>query len=100
MLSQRKYALDLLQETGLLGTKPMDTPMDLNSAFWDDTSDYLEDKASYRRLVGKLIYLTVTRPDISFAVGVVSQFMERPRTIHWDAALRILKYIKASPGKG
>ncbi|KAK4407439.1 Retrovirus-related Pol polyprotein from transposon RE1 [Sesamum angolense] len=69
-LSQRKYACDLLQETGLLDTKPVDTPMDSNPDFWNDDGNYLEDKTKYRRLVGKLIYLTVTRPDISFAVGL------------------------------
>ncbi|KAK4406558.1 Retrovirus-related Pol polyprotein from transposon RE2 [Sesamum angolense] len=99
-LSQRKYACDLLQEAGLLGTKPVDTPMDSNPDFWNDDGNYLEDKTKYRRLVGKLIYLTVTRPDISFAVGLVSQFMDKPRSVHWEAALRILKYIKTSPGKG
>ncbi|KAL0423678.1 UNVERIFIED_CONTAM: Retrovirus-related Pol polyprotein from transposon RE1 [Sesamum radiatum] len=99
-LSQRKYACDLLQEAGLLGTKPVDTPMDSNPDFWNDDGNYLEDKTKYRRLVGKLIYLTVTRPDISFAVGLVSQFMDKPRSVHWEAALRILKYIKTSPGRG
>ncbi|KAK4386010.1 Retrovirus-related Pol polyprotein from transposon RE2 [Sesamum angolense] len=99
-LSQRKYACDLLHEAGLLGTKPVDTPMDSNPDFSNDDGNYLEDKTKYRRLVGKLIYLTVTRPDISFAVGLVSQFMNKPRLVHWEAALRILKYIKASPGKG
>ncbi|RDX80809.1 hypothetical protein CR513_38594, partial [Mucuna pruriens] len=54
----------------------------------------------YRRLVGKLIYLTITRPDISFAVGVVSQFMQAPCVDHWTAVLRILKYIKKTPGQG
>ncbi|KAL0452932.1 UNVERIFIED_CONTAM: Retrovirus-related Pol polyprotein from transposon RE2 [Sesamum latifolium] len=99
-LSQKKYACDLLQETGLLGTKSVDTPMDSNPNFWKDDGNYLKDKTKYRRLVGKLIYLTVTRPDISFAVGLVSQFMDKPRSVHWEATLRILKYIKASPGKG
>ena len=48
----------------------------------------------------KLIYLTVTRPDIAYAVGLVSQFMHKPREVHWKAALRILTYIKKSPEKG
>ncbi|KAL0311158.1 UNVERIFIED_CONTAM: Retrovirus-related Pol polyprotein from transposon RE2 [Sesamum angustifolium] len=90
-LSQRKYACDLLHEAGLLGTKPVDTPMDSNPDFWNDDDNYLEDKTKYRRLVGKLIYLTMTRPDISFAVGLVSQFMDKPRSVHWEVALRILK---------
>ncbi|KAL0363865.1 UNVERIFIED_CONTAM: Retrovirus-related Pol polyprotein from transposon RE2 [Sesamum angustifolium] len=96
-LSQRKYACYLLRKIGLLGTKPVDTPMDSNPDFLNDDGNYLEDKTKYRRLVGKLIYLTVTRPDISFVVGLVSQFMDKPRSVHWEAALRILKYIKSSP---
>ncbi|KAK4382102.1 Retrovirus-related Pol polyprotein from transposon RE2 [Sesamum angolense] len=70
-LSQRKYACDLLQEASLLGTKPVDTPMNSNPDFWNDDGNYLKNKTKYRRLVGKLIYLTVTRPDISFAVGLL-----------------------------
>lgn len=99
-LCQQKYAIDLLKETGLLGTKPADTPMDVNPSVWDDNGELLEDKAKYRRLVGKLIYLTVTLPDISFAVGLVSRFLDEPKKAHWDAAIRILRYIKKSPGKG
>ncbi|KAL0325058.1 UNVERIFIED_CONTAM: Retrovirus-related Pol polyprotein from transposon RE2, partial [Sesamum radiatum] len=99
-LSQRKYACDLLQETCLLDTKLVGTPMDSNPDFWNNDDNYLENKTKYRRLVGKLIYLTVTRHDISFVVDLVSQFMDEPQSVHWEAALSILKYIKASPGKG
>ena len=58
------------------------------------------DPGRYRRLVGKLNYLTMTRSDISFAVSVVSQFLNSPRESHWDAVVRILRYIKSSPGRG
>ena len=61
-LSQRKYVLDLLQETGQLGCKPESTPVELNPPYWDTSAPLLDDPTSYRRLVGKLIYLTVTRP--------------------------------------
>lgn len=54
----------------------------------------------YRRLVGKLNYLTITRPDIAFPVSVVSQFMSEPTQTHWEAAIRIVKYLKGAPGKG
>ena len=60
----------------------------------------MKDPEKYRRLVGKLNYLTVTRPDISFAVSVLSQFMATPYTGHWDAALRVLRYLKTAPGLG
>ncbi|XP_035845765.1 uncharacterized mitochondrial protein AtMg00240-like [Helianthus annuus] len=54
----------------------------------------------YRRLVEKLNYLTVTRPDISFAVSVLSQFMATPYTGHWAATFRVLRYLKTTPGLG
>ncbi|RVX10385.1 Retrovirus-related Pol polyprotein from transposon RE1 [Vitis vinifera] len=54
----------------------------------------------YRRLVGKLNYLTITRPDVSFPVSVVSQFLQSPCDSHWDAVIRILRYIKSTPGQG
>jgi len=60
----------------------------------------MSDPEQYRRLVGKLNYLTVTHPDISFAVTMVSQFLNSPCEDHWNAVIRILKYIKGSPGKG
>lgn len=51
-------------------------------------------------MVGSLVYITITRPGIAYVVGVVSQFMQKPRMIHLDAAYRILRYLKGSPGKG
>ncbi|XP_077252529.1 uncharacterized protein LOC143891919 [Tasmannia lanceolata] len=99
-LSQRKYVLNLLEETGNLGVKPVAAPMDPNVKLVPEDGDLLKDPGRYRRLVGKLIYLTVTRPDISYAVGVVSQYMTSPRTSHWNAVVQILKYLKGAPGKG
>nr|KYP37763.1 hypothetical protein KK1_041022 [Cajanus cajan] len=58
------------------------------------------DKGRYQRLVGKLIYLSHTRPNIAYAVNVVSQFMHDPRKPHMDAVERILRYLKSAPGKG
>jgi len=100
VISQRKYALDLLEETGLLNSKSVETPMDPNVKLLPSQGELLSDLEKYRRLVGKLNYLTVTRPDISFAVSVVSQFLNSPCVDHLNAATRILKYIKGSPGKG
>ncbi|KAJ9545430.1 hypothetical protein OSB04_025137 [Centaurea solstitialis] len=65
-----------------------------------EDGDPMKDPERYRRLVGKLNYLTVTRPDISFTVSVLSQFMAAPYTGHWDAALRVLRYLKTTPGLG
>lgn len=92
-LSQRKYILDLLTETGKLGAKPCSTPMTPNMHFTKD-GKLFEDPERYRRLVGKLNYLTVTRPDISYAVSVVSQFMSSPTVHHWAALKQVLCYLK------
>jgi len=100
VISQRKYVMDILEETGLLKAKPVDTPMDPNVKLLPNQGEPLSDSGRYRRLVGKLNYLTVTRPDISFAVSVVSQFLNSPCQEHMDAVIRILKYIKGAPGKG
>ena len=54
----------------------------------------------YQKLVGKLIYLSHTRPDIAFAVNIVSQFMHSPYEVHLEAVYRILRYLKSTPGKG
>jgi len=99
VISQRKYALDLLEETGLINFKYDDTTMDPNVKLLLSQGESLSDPKKYRRLVGKLNYLTVTRPDISFAVSVVSQFLNSPCVDHLNAVTCILKYIKGSPGK-
>uniref|UniRef100_A0A2N9F358 Uncharacterized protein n=1 Tax=Fagus sylvatica TaxID=28930 RepID=A0A2N9F358_FAGSY len=99
-LSQRKYILDLLSETGLLGARPADTPMDSTVKLDGEHGELFSDVGRYRRLVWKLIYLTVTRPDITFVVGVVSQYMHAPRQPHYEAIYRILRYLKGAPGRG
>ncbi|XP_042946560.1 uncharacterized protein LOC122279793 isoform X3 [Carya illinoinensis] len=99
-LSQRKYVLDLLEETGMLGARPIDTPMDPNRKFLKEEGELFRDPGMYQRLVGKLNYLTITRPDISYAVSVLSQFLQTPRISHWDAVVHILRYLKRAPGLG
>ena len=73
--------LDILEETNLLGSKPMETPMDPNVKLYEDQGELLSNLEIYR-LVGKLNYLTITRLDISFVVSVLSQFMKDPRLPH------------------
>ena len=100
VISQRKYTLDKLTDTGLLDCKPADTPMDLNVKLVLSQGELLRDPGRYRRLVGKLNYLTITQPDISFPVSIVSQFLQSPCDSHWDVVVRILRYIKGTPGQG
>ncbi|PRQ42978.1 putative RNA-directed DNA polymerase [Rosa chinensis] len=99
-LSQRKYVVDLLIETGLLACQPADTPMEQNHKLAEYPDQVPTNKERYQRLVGKLIYLSHTRPDIAYAVSVVSQFMHAPSEDHMHAVHRILRYLKTNPGKG
>ncbi|RVW81598.1 Retrovirus-related Pol polyprotein from transposon RE1 [Vitis vinifera] len=99
-LSQRKYVLDLLKETGKIEAKPCTTPMVPNVQLMPDDGDPFYNPERYRRVVGKLNYLTVTRPDIAYAVSVVSQFTSAPTIKHWAALEQILCYLKKAPGLG
>ena len=99
-LSQRKYVLDILTECGMLGSRPSSFPMEQHHRLSTCSSDLLSDPAKYRRLVGRLIYLTITRPELSYSLHVLAQFMQEPRQGHWDAAMRVLRYLKQSPAQG
>ncbi|KAG8495219.1 hypothetical protein CXB51_012817 [Gossypium anomalum] len=111
VLSQRKYALELISDAGFGEAKPASTPLEQNKRFttveYDDLVDLrscndelMQDVSTYQRLMGRLLYLTNTRPDISYAVQHLSQFMQNPKKFHYEAALRIIQYIKKSPGQG
>jgi hypothetical protein len=98
-ISQRKYALEIIKDAGLLGAAPIDTPIERGLKL-SDKSDLLKDPGRYRRLIGILIYLTVSRPDITYSVHVLSKFMHEPRKLHMEAALRVVCYLKNAPGQG
>ena len=70
----------------MIGCKPVDTPIDPNRKLCDSQSEEQVDTGQYQRLVGKLIYLAHTRPDIPFVVSLVSQFMHSPTNKHLEAA--------------
>ncbi|XP_072066210.1 uncharacterized mitochondrial protein AtMg00810-like [Arachis hypogaea] len=101
-LCQHKYALDILEDFGFLERKPTSTPMDYTSAskLSRGSDNALEDRALYRQLVGKLLYLTNTRPDLAYAMGIISQFIDCPTDVHLQAAHRVLWYLKGSPSVG
>ncbi|GAU25332.1 hypothetical protein TSUD_375950 [Trifolium subterraneum] len=99
-ISQRKYCLDLLKDSGLLGSKPATTPLDPAIKISNDDSKPYEDISLYRRIIGKLLYLTNTRPDIIFATQQLSQFLHKPTVNHYNAACRVIRYLKHSPGRG
>ncbi|XP_074314529.1 uncharacterized protein LOC141649747 [Silene latifolia] len=99
-ISQRKYALDILQETGLLGSKPAPIPMEPNHKLATSTADPLQDPQPYRRIVGKLVYLTITRPELTYSVHTLAQFMNALTSDHWHAALTVVRYLKSCPAQG
>lgn len=109
LLNQRKYTLELISELGLSGAKPTITPLEINqkltSVEYDkgvgmQVEDHMVDVTGYQKLIGKLLYLTITRPGISYVVQTLSQFMQAPKKSHMDEALRVVQYLKAAPDMG
>ncbi|XP_019077634.1 uncharacterized mitochondrial protein AtMg00810-like [Vitis vinifera] len=95
-LCKKKYAKDLLKKFEMLECKPISTPMEPNAKMCEHEGKDLKDATMYRQLVGSLLYLTLTRPDISYAVGVMSQYMQNPKKPHLEAVRRILRYVKGT----
>ena len=85
-ISQQKYVTDLLAEIGKIGCKPVSTSMDPNHKLGEAKEEPMVDKRMYQRLVGRLIYLAHTQPDITYSVSVINQFMHDPREPHLQAA--------------
>jgi histone deacetylase 1/2 len=95
ILSQEKYARDILARVGMLKCKPSVTPLSASEKLSKYEGDLLSpsDSTKYRSIVGALQYLTLTRPDLAFSVNKVCQFLHSPTTVHWSATKRILRYI-------
>ena len=99
-VNQHKYTSDLIELADLQDSSPVDTPVEVNLKLSKDDGDLLPDPHTYRRLVGSLVYLTITRPDISYAVNLVSQFMTAPRHLHLAAVKRIIRYLLRTVPRG
>lgn len=95
-VSERKYTLDLLQEIGMLGCKAANTPIEPVKR--SEEENIPADKDRYQSLVGKLIYLTYTRPDIGYAVSMASRYMSNPTETDMKNVNIILQYLKGTPG--
>ena len=99
-LCQRKYILDLLTRTNMLSAKPVTTPMAASPKLTLHSGTRLSDPTEYRMVVGSLQYLAFTRPDLSYAVNRLSQYMHAPTTDHWQAVKRLLRYLAGTPDHG
>lgn len=99
-LNQHKYALNLIDMAGLQNSTPVDTPIELNIKLHQDEGDPLRDPTFYHRLIGSLVYLTITSPDISYDVNLVSQFMTAPRYLHLAVVRWIIRYLLLMPSFG
>lgn len=100
IINQQKYILDLLQRTGFLHSKPLSTPVISGQKLSLHDGDPLLDTTEFRQVVGALQYITISRPDLTYAVNQVCQFMHKPTTTHWNAAKRILCFLKGSVHHG
>jgi hypothetical protein len=99
-LSQTKYITDLLHRVNMLGAKPAFSPCSSGSKLSKLAGDPLPDQHEYRSVVGAILYCTLTRPELSFAVNQLCQYMHSPTTTHWTAAKRVLRYLKGSLSHG
>lgn len=99
-VNKRKYILDLIESAGLMGCKAATTPMTKRVKFKTNEGDLLDDPQSYMRIVGKLLYLGFTRPDIAFITQQLSQYVDAPRSSHWKGALNVIRYLEGTPSLG
>ncbi|WVZ59326.1 hypothetical protein U9M48_009481 [Paspalum notatum var. saurae] len=98
-LSQEKYIQSLLDRASLTDHKTEETPMELNLHLSATDGELLDDPTRYRHIVGSLVYLGVTRPDISYSVHILSQFVSAPTQLHYSHLLRVLRYLRGTKSR-
>jgi hypothetical protein len=99
-LSQSKLACEIIDRSGISDDKVCETPEVVGAKMKIDDGVPLTDPTPYRQLVGSLMYLSITRPDLSHALHIASQFQHAPTTVHMSAVLRIIRYLKGTVNKG
>ena len=97
LVSQQKYTSDLISRACLTDTRTAATPIELHHRLSSSDGELLSDPTRYRQIVGALVYLTISRPDIAYAVRVLSQFVSAPRSTHYAALLRVLRFLRPHP---
>ncbi|GKE03234.1 retrovirus-related pol polyprotein from transposon TNT 1-94 [Tanacetum coccineum] len=98
--NQSKYNKEMLKEFGLEDSKPTKTPMSMEIKLTKDDEADSMDRSKYRGMIGSLLYLTASRPDIMFSVCLCARFQENPKTTHLEAVKRIFRYIKGTSHLG
>ncbi|GJW51568.1 retrovirus-related pol polyprotein from transposon TNT 1-94 [Tanacetum coccineum] len=98
--NQSKYIKEMLKKFGLEDSKPMKTPMSSDTKLIKDEECESVDSTKYRGMIGSLLYLTASRPDIMFSVCLCARFQEAPKTSHLEAVKRIFRYIKGTTHLG
>ena len=99
-MCQRHYTMSILEDTGMLACKPSTVHMEADLKLNAESGSQLPDPETYRRLIGRLLYLTISRPDICYTVHKLSQFVSDPRSGHMNAANILLRYLKHTAGQG
>ncbi|XP_029127784.1 uncharacterized protein LOC114916044 [Cajanus cajan] len=99
-MCQRHYTFSILEDCGMLACKPSIVPMEASLKLHAESSVKLSDPGVYRRLIGRLLYLTISRPDISYTIHKLSQFVSDPHSGHMDAAHMLLRYLKHTTSQG
>lgn len=99
-VTQCKYAFEVLDNYDYLGCKPVQLPMDSKLKLTIVDLDVLKDHSQYWRLISRLLYLTITRPNLSYSVNSLDQFMHRPFKSHLDVVFQVLQYVKGTLEQG
>ncbi|KAL2230511.1 UNVERIFIED_CONTAM: Retrovirus-related Pol polyprotein from transposon RE2 [Sesamum indicum] len=99
-VTQRKYTRDIIEDVKMKESKATTTPLPLGIKLTEHAEEQLSSPESYRRLLGRLLYLGITRPDICHSTQQLSQFMQHPCKQHWQAALHLVKYLKGTQDRG
>lgn len=92
--------MDLIADVGLNNARHVATPVEHNHKLAADKSPLFSDPQQYRRLVGRLVYNANTHPELCYAIHLLSQFMKQPCEEHWQATIRVVKFLKGCPGQG
>ncbi|KAD4585787.1 hypothetical protein E3N88_23388 [Mikania micrantha] len=99
-IHQTKYIQDVLKRFSMLDCKPISTPIQPNHGIEPDIKGEIIDATLYRGMIGSLMYLTASRPDIVFATSICARYQSKPKVSHLIAVKRILRYLKGTPDTG